>query len=101
MQINMCGRPQVFSEAFCYPAGRQPACRRKVAGGTPNCSRVCTGKAQLGRKATTDTDFWPKWLFPKQEGCQPGQQGLSPGCSKATDGQGVGGLLSLFTLPFA
>lgn len=101
MQINMCGRPQVFSEAFCYPAGWQPACRRKVAGGTPNCSRVRTGKAQLGRKATTDTDFWPKWLFPKQEGCQPGQQGLSPGCSKATDGQGVGGLLSLFTLPFA
>lgn len=31
------------------------------------------------------TDFWPKQLFPQQEGCQPGWAGLSPGYSKATE----------------
>ena len=84
-EINTCGIPQVFSEAFCYPAAQQPTCQRKAAGGTLNRSRACTGKAQPGRKATANTDFWPKWLFAQREGCQPGQAGLSSGCSKATD----------------
>lgn len=77
----MCGRPQVLSEAFCYPGDQQPL----WTGWTTKCNRVCMGKAQLRRKATTNTDFWLKSLFSQREGCEPGWAVLSPRCSKATD----------------
>lgn len=56
------------------------------ASGRPICVQQGPhGDDMAGRKATTNTDFWPKWLFPQQEGCQPGLAGLSPGCSKGPD----------------
>lgn len=48
---------------FWWPWGPAACVPQGAIAGTANCNRVCMGKAQLGRKATTNTDFCPKSLF--------------------------------------
>lgn len=56
----MCRRPQLLSEAFCCSGDQQPVCHRELLLAQPTAKM---GEAQLGRKATTNTDFCPKLLF--------------------------------------
>lgn len=72
-------------QGFLLPRGPAACVPQGATAGTDSCNRVCTGKAWLGRKATTNIDFCLKSLFSQQEGYQPDWAVLSPGCSKATD----------------